>query len=85
MLAEEAEKANLRMARQREKLAEEQTRLRAQRLGEAEKLDVDEKDRIMREFEENQARIEAVVAKERARQAEIVRIRLEKRRFVLIQ
>ena len=83
LLAEETAVAEKRMARQREKLEEEQRRLREARMGEAGKLDADEKDRILREFEENRARIDAVVSAERARQAEVMRIRLEKRRYAL--
>ena len=80
LLAEEAAVAEKRMQRQREKLENEQSRLREARLAEVGKLDVDEKDRVLREFEENRRRIEAVMASERARQAEVTRLRLEKRR-----
>jgi transcription initiation factor IIF auxiliary subunit len=84
LLAEEAAVAEKRMQRQREKLENEQSRLREARLAEVGKLDVDEKDRVLREFEENRRRIEAVMASERARQAEVTRLRLEKRRYLFL-
>lgn len=79
-MAAERERSTASMARRREQLRKDQEAARQRALADSSALDEETRDRIMREFAENQEALEVKLETERSRQEATLKARLEARR-----